>query len=303
LEDFKQTANRFVKAHFGNRAQYLAPLGSGDWSRAYSFMLDGREMVIRFGSYLDDFEKDRVMGAYSMAALPIPKVIEVGETESGFFAVSERVQGEKHLDELDEPELRIVLPQLFDALHELQKLDVTDTQEVGLWRPEGTGPSWGDELLSVAEPRDRLKGWRERLDAFPREASIFDAGVVKLRQLVPQLPECRGIIHNDLLNRNVLVDNGKLTGVFDWGNAFYGDPLYDQACFLYWWPWFPQWQGIDLQEMLDRHWEKHGGSPAQMKERLLSYLIHIGLDHIAYSAFRERTEDMRRNADQLLTYI
>jgi hygromycin-B 4-O-kinase len=303
LEDFKQTANRFVKAHFGNRAQYLAPLGSGDWSRAYSFMLDGREMVIRFGSYLDDFEKDRVMGAYSMAYLPIPKVIEVGETESGFFAVSERVQGEKHLDELDEPELRIVLPQLFDALYELQKLDLTDTQEVGLWRPEGTGPSWGDELLSVAEPRDRLKGWRERLDAFPREASIFDAGVVKLRQLAPQLPECRGIVHNDLLNRNVLVDNGKLTGVFDWGNAFYGDPLYDQACFLYWWPWFPQWQGIDLQEILDRHWEKHGGSPAQMKERLLCYLIHIGLDHIAYSAFRERTEDMRRNADQLLTYI
>ncbi|SFT08277.1 phosphotransferase family protein [Paenibacillus sp. BC26] len=303
MEDFKQIAHRFVKEHFGSRADDLAPLASGDWSRAYSFVLDGRDMVIRFGAYVDDFKKDRAMGELSLASLPIPKVIEIGETENGFFAVSERVQGKKHLDELDESEMRVVLPQLFDALYELQTLDLTGTQEVGLWRPEGTGPGWGAELLAVAEPRERLAGWRERLDTSPREASIFDAGVVKLSELVPQLPEIRGIVHNDLLNRNVLVDNGKLTGLFDWGNAFYGDPLYDHAWFLYWWPWYPQWQGIDLQAILDQHWDKRGGPPAQMKERLLCYLIHIGLDHIAYCAFRERAEDRKRNADQVLTYI
>ncbi|MBM7568556.1 phosphotransferase family protein [Paenibacillus sacheonensis] len=303
MKDLGQTADRFVKERFGDRAKNLAPLASGDWSSAYSFTLDGRDRVIRFGAYRGDFEKDRAMGAHSMPALPIPKVIEVGETESGFYAVSERVQGTAHLDELDEKGIKTVLPQLLDALYELQKLDLRDTQEVGIWRPAGTGRSWGAELLSVSEPRDRLAGWRERLDASPREAGIFDAGIEKLRLLVPRLPECWGIVHNDLLNRNVLVDEGKLTGVFDWGNAFYGDPLYDHAWFLYWWSWYPQWQGIDLQEILDRHWDSHGGPPEQMQERLLCCLIHIGLDHIAYCAFRERTEDMRRNADQLLTYI
>ncbi|AZN40971.1 phosphotransferase family protein [Paenibacillus albus] len=303
MEDYKQAEDLFVKAHFGDRAQELTPLASGGWSSAYSFLLDGREMVIRFGAHVEDYEKDRVMGAYSTEAMPIPKVVEIGETENGFFAISERVQGAKHLDELDESEMRIVLPQLLDALYELQKLDFTSTQEVGLWRPEGTGPSWAAELLSVAEPRERLAGWREQLEASPREASIFDAGVEKLRQLAPLIPEVRGIVHNDLLNRNVLVDNGKLTGVFDWGNAVYRDPLYDHALFLYWWSWFPQWQGIDLQEILDLHWEKRGGPPTQMKERLLCCFIHIALDHIAYCAFRGRTEDMRRNADQLLNYI
>ncbi|SDX07664.1 phosphotransferase family protein [Paenibacillus sp. CF384] len=296
-------ANRFVMEHFGSRAEHLAPLASGAWSKAYSFTLDGHEMIIRFGAYVEDFEKDRAMGTFSTAALPIPKVLEVGKTENGFFAVSERVRGEKHLDELDKSEMRVVLPQLFDALYELQTQDLTRTQEVGLWRPEGTGPSWGAELLSVAEPRERLAGWRERLDTSPREASIFDAGVAKLRILASQLPDIRGIVHNDLLNRNVLVNNGKLTGVFDWGNALYGDPLYDHAWFLYWWPWYPQWQGIDLQAMLDQHWDKRGGQPTQMKEHLLCYLIHIGLDHIAYCAFRERTEDMKRNAEQVLSYI
>jgi len=259
-------------------------------------------MVIRFGAYRDDFEKDRVMGTHSSDTLPIPRVLEVGETESGFYAVSERVPG-KLLDELNGPEIRRVLPQLFDALYELQKLDLTDAQGVGLWRPDGAGPSWGAELLSVAEPRDRLAGWRERLDASPQDARVFDAGVERLRQLAPQLPEYRGIVHNDLLNRNVLVDAGRLSGVIDWGNALYGDPLYDIAWFLYRWPWYREWQGIDLQEILDRHWDTHGGPPTQMEERLLGCLIHIGLDHIAYCAFRQRPEDMRRNAEQLLTYI
>ena len=302
MKDLFQFANHFVKDLFGDKAQKLEILASGEWSKAYSFLLDGEKMVIRFGAYRQDFEKDRVFSTYSSENLPVPKVLEVGETESGFFAVSKWVPG-KPLDELNGLEIQLVLPELFDALYELQKLDHRITQGVGLWRPDGKGPSWGEELLSVTEPRERLAGWRERLDASPREARIFDAGAERLRQLAPRLSEYRGIVHNDLLNRNVLVDAGRLTGVIDWGNAFYGDPLYDIAWFLYWWPWYPTWQGIDLQAIIDRHWEKHNGPPAQREERLLCYLIHIGLDHIAYTAFRQRSEDMRRHGDHLLTYI
>ena len=58
-----------------------------------------------------------------------------------------------------------------------------------------------------------------------------------------------------------------------------------------------------LQELLTKHWGKYGGSPAQLEERLLCYLIHLGLDHIAYYAFRKRPEDMRLHVEQLLTYI
>ncbi|WP_459965780.1 phosphotransferase family protein [Paenibacillus sp. JCM 10914] len=302
MEDVMQAAHRFVKERFGERARDLLPLAAGDWSKAYSFLLDGEDMVIRFGAHSEDFEKDRAMGFYSSETLPIPKVLEVGETESGYYAVSKRVAG-IHLDELSEPEMRLVLPQLLGALHDFQRFDFTATQQVGIWYPKGAGHDWAVKLLSVAEPRDRLPGWRERLDASPYEAQVFDAGVDTLRQRLPQLSEHRGIVHSDLLNRNVLVSGGRLTGVIDWGNAFYGDPLYDIAWFLYWWPWYPGWQDIDLQEILDRHWDEHGGRPLQMKERLLCCLVHIGLDHIAYSAYRQRPEDMKRNAKQLLTYI
>ncbi len=297
-------ANRFVKARFGDRARDLAPLAAGEWSRAYSLTLDGHEVVIRFGAYLDDFEKDRVMARYSSAALPIPKVLEVGEAESGFYAVSERVLGTP-LDDLDENGMRTLLPRLLDALEALQELKPIDRHGFGLWRLDGTAPSgtWAEALLTVADRSERMAGWRERLDASPQDAQVFDAGVEKLRRLALRLPDLRSIVHSDLLNRNVLVDAGRLTGVIDWGNALYGDPLYDIAWLLYWWAWYPAWQGIDLQESLDRHWYTHEGPPSGMQERLLCYLIHIGLAHVAYSAFKERPEHLRRNAEQLLTYL
>ncbi|REE55335.1 hypothetical protein A8990_1731, partial [Paenibacillus taihuensis] len=105
MEDLKQKADRFVKKHYGDRAQNLVSLASGDWSRAYAFLLDGRDRIIRFGAYRSDFEKDQAMGHFTMASLPIPKVIEIGETDSEFFAVSERVPGDTHLDQLNESEM------------------------------------------------------------------------------------------------------------------------------------------------------------------------------------------------------
>ncbi|WP_179281288.1 phosphotransferase family protein [Paenibacillus sp. XY044] len=295
-------AIRFTNSLLGSRAKDIAPVGAGDWSAAYGFTLDGQDMVIRFGEHVEDFKKDQVMGTFATPIMPVPEVTRIGETPEGFYAVSRRVRG-VHLDELEAGEMQLLLPGLLDALSELQRLDTASISESNGWRLGGHRAGWGEELLSVAGPRDRLPGWRERLDSFPAESKIFDRGVSTLRRLAPRLPEYRGIAHCDLLNRNVLVDRGGLTGIIDWGNAIYGDPLYDIAWLLYWWSWYPQWQEIDLQTILDRHWERQGGLPPQMEERLRCCLLHIGLDHIAYCAFRQRTEDMQRNAVQLQEYL
>lgn len=71
-------AYRFVGERYGRRAANVRLLGAGEWSRAYAFVLDDRESVVRFGDYVEDFQKDRVMAAHSRAALPIPAVVEIG---------------------------------------------------------------------------------------------------------------------------------------------------------------------------------------------------------------------------------
>lgn len=104
-------ARRFVSDHFDRRAGDVRPLGAGEWSRAYAFILDGREAVIRFGDHVEDFRKDQVMAAYTCPALPIPAVIEIGTAGDSYFAVSECARGVP-LDGLDSAGIRAALPGL-----------------------------------------------------------------------------------------------------------------------------------------------------------------------------------------------
>jgi hygromycin-B 4-O-kinase len=110
-------------------------------------------------------------------------------------------------------------------------------------------------------------------------------------------------VHGDLINRNVLVQGSRIIAVIDWGNALYGDWLYDAAWLIYWWTWFPRWQHIDITAELERHWDQHGGPPSGLRHRLQACLVYIGLDAMAYNAFRGRWDDLARNASQVSELI
>jgi hygromycin-B 4-O-kinase len=296
-------AFRFVARHYGRRAADICPLGAGEWSRAYGFVLDGRDTVIRFGDHVEDFRKDQVMAAYSCAALPIPPVIEIGVAGDGYFAVSQRAPGEL-LDGLDVAGMRAALPGLLAALDALRDIDVSGTEGYGIWAPDGTGPaaSWAQALLAISQETARVPGWRAALAASPVGTQPFDQGYARLRELAARLPDQRNVIHGDLVNRNVLVQGSRITAVIDWGNALYGDWLYDAAWLIFWWPWFPQWQGIDITAELERHWEQHG-LPPRLHHRMRACLVHIGLDAMAYNAYRGRWDDLARTASQLSEFM
>ena len=293
-------ARLFVAEYYGRRATDLRALGAGEWSRAYALVLDGQEAVVRFGDYVEDFHKDQVMAARSCVALPIPAVIEIGAASGGYFAVSERAPGQL-LDSLDGPGMRAALPGLLAALDALRAIDVSGTKGYGIWAPDGTAPSasWAQALLAISQETARVPGWRAALAASPVGTARFDLGYARLRELAEGLPGERRIIHGDLVNRNVLVQGRQITAVIDWGNALYGDWLYDAAWLIFWWPWFPQWQNIDIAAELDQHWKQRDGLPPLLHRRLRACLVHIGLDAMAYNAYRRRWDDLARVTSQL----
>ena len=297
-------ACQFVGQRYGRRAANVRLLGAGEWSRAYAFVLDGRESVIRFGDYAEDFLKDRVMAAHSHAALPIPAVVEIGAAGDGYFAVSERAHGEL-LDGLDGAELRAVLPGLLAALDALRDIGVSGTKGYGIWAPDGTGPaaSWAETLLAISQETARVPGWRAALAASRLGTGLFERAYARLRELSEGLPDERHIVHGDLLNHNVLVQGSQVTAVIDWGNAMYGDWLYDAAWLVFWWPWFPRWRDIDINAALQRHWDQQGGPPPGLHHRLQAYLVHIGLDAMAYNAYRGRWDDLARISGQVARLI
>jgi hygromycin-B 4-O-kinase len=131
----------------------------------------------------------------------------------------------------------------------------------------------------------------------------FARGYARLRELAEGLPDDRHLIHGDLLNRNVLVQDSRITAVIDWGNAMYGDWLYDAAWLIFWWPWFPHWRDIDIAAELAKHWNGYGGPPPGLDHRLQACLVHIGLDAMAYNAYRRRWDDLARTSSQLSQLI
>jgi hygromycin-B 4-O-kinase len=306
MPDALAEAERFIARTYGTRAGKLTPLGAGAWSRAYAFTLDGRDAVVRFGAYGEDFAKDRRMARYSSPRLPIPAVIELGETPGGYFVVSRRAYG-AFLDELDADGMRVVLPGLLEALRAAWGIDLSSTAGYGGWRPDGSAPhaSWRDALLDItlARPNPRLPGWREALEASPTGAGPFGAAAEALRGLVERCPDVRQIVHGDLLNRNVLVQGGQVTAVLDWGNSMYGDGVYDLAWLTYWWPWYPQWSGIDIGAVIAEHMAEAGEELPAFDERLRCCQVFIGLDAQAYSAFTGRWDEVAANARRTLSLI
>jgi hygromycin-B 4-O-kinase len=295
-------ARAFVAQRYGSQAGGLQPLGSGEWSRAYALVLEGRQQVIRFGAHVEDFRKDALMAEYSRPALPIPRVTEIGPAGEGYFAVSERASG-LLLDQADGTVMRAVLPALLATLDAIAGVQVADGQGFGIWGADTVAPaaSWAEALLAVAQETARVPGWRAALASSPTGAAPFERSYARLADLVSGLEVPRHLIHGDLLNRNVLVRGDQVAAVIDWGNAMYGDALYEAAWLIYWWPWYPQWQRIDIAAELRNHWARRGDQPADLDRRLTACLLHIGLDAMSYSAFRGRWDDLARNAAQLAT--
>jgi hygromycin-B 4-O-kinase len=268
-------------------------LAAGAWSTAYALTVAGRDMVLRVSRYGGDFAKDEVVGAVAAGTLPVPAVTARGETHGWAYAVSERSTGTP-LDDLGPDALAAVLPDLFDVMDAVGRIDVGG-RGYGVWQASRSAPfrSWPEYLLAVEHETPRVPGWRAALAASDVGLEPFERGLATLRRLASDLPDRRRMIHRDLLARNVLVEGDRVSGVLDWGSAGFGDPLYDAAWLLYCWGWYPQWSSVDIEAAVGRRW-----NPDPVASR--AYQLHIGLGSIGYCATRGRWDDVALNAEWLL---
>ena len=281
-------AAAFLAERYAGQARDVAELGGGDWSRAFSFRLDGRNLVARFGHYGEDFARDQQAMALSGPDLPVPRVLETGRALGGAYAISERRFG-VFLETLDAAGWRRLLPALLrglDALRAAPALGAGERAGAGGRAPTG---SWREQLKAQLEdhPGQRVSGWRATLAGSAELDSLFTAGERAVSGLLEACPEIRHVLHRDLLNRNVLVagDGLRLTAVFDWGCYGLGDFLYEVAWFTFWAPWHAGLAAIDFRSAILGHYQAAGLDVPRFDERLRCYELHVGLTHLAYCTF------------------
>lgn len=282
-----EEAKAFLQDYYAQDLSKVELIGEGAWSRCFGFSHDGKNLAIRFGNYLNDFQTDQIASRYAAPHLPIPQVYDIGKAYEGYYAISDRVYGIP-LESVSASQWQALLPSLVDALEAMRMTDISSTTGFGGWDEGETGsfPSWSAHLLSVNHdgPELRTQGWRERLTAHHEFDALFIQGYALLEKVVQDdIP--RSLLHCDLINRNVLVVDDQLAGIFDWGCSRYGDHLYELAWFEFWGSWYPELNMDLLRRELEMRWQKSGYKPNQKEERLLACYLHIGLDHFAYNAY------------------
>lgn len=293
-----------IRDAIGTEVSGLMPLRPGAWSTVYAFRAEGRHYVIRFSETRDDFERDRFARSFNTATLPIPRVVAIGTIDAMHYAISERAPG-TFLDDLDADGMRLIFPSLLHALDAMRTADTSATSGFGVWREGGDAPypAFASFLASVVadSTATRDRGWRERLASSSVVMGPFDECYREMMHLLDGVPEYRHIVHADLLNFNVLVDRGAITGVIDWGCAFYGDHLYDVAWFAFWSPWYPQWHDLDLTSRMLAFFRDAGADMEHAEQRLRCYMLHIGLGQMRYSASIERWDTLEAEASRTLS--
>ena len=222
--------------------------------------------------------------------MPVPKVTDAGIKFDKFFAISEFVQG-NFIESLNARELKKTLPALFDLLDAIRNVDLSKTSGYGGWDKNGNGShkSWKAFLLDVKNDHggDVPGGWYAGLAKTVGGTKVFDELYRQLASRIEVCPEVRELIHSDLLHCNVMVHKARISAVIDWQCSLYGDSLYDIAWFIFYAPWYPQFETVKLCPKVLAHFESVAVNTSNVKARLFCYQLHIGLGSIAYNSFRK----------------
>jgi len=306
LTDGMGRAQALLRARFATDAEVSRILAGGFFSRAFAFTADERDYVLRLSDApqaAESFAKDAYAGRhFAASALPIPEVFLVGVTDVAeeWFAISTLVPG-RILDDADPVARRLALPALLDTIDAIGRADVGGSRGSGMWDETGDAPhdTWA-AFLAAATENDTKGYYRDWHTLFSGmlDRDLYDAAYRRLRQLLAHVPEVRGLIHNDLGFQNVLAEGVQITGVIDWGNALYGDPLYDVARLSWWAAWPGGWYEDGVALLAARY-----GALPGFATRLACYQCHLGLDDLRFYAKNGRVAEYGWAREHLLALI
>jgi len=248
----------------------LRQLIEGEESQVFGFRHDGDDFVFRVNPDGEGFHKDRFAHQrFATDTLPIPKVLDIGTLDCGHaWCISRRAPGITLQASAPEA-LACVLAPTAQVLNAIAASDLKGTSGYGPFDASGRGryAAWRDFVLDVPSPDDPAR----RLISDVADLTRIRRSIDEIRQTRHLLPEGRHLVHGDFGSNNVLADGKVITGLIDWSEAMFGDPLYDIANIFFWRSW------LTCMELQARHFEQTLEMSVEVRQRLRCYALRIGV--------------------------
>lgn len=266
-------------------ASDLTSVSEGEESQVFGIRLGDEDAILRINRLAESFHKDAFCQQhFASAGLPIPHILSIGEVDGYAYCVSRRAAG-RTLQDLSPAELPPVVSRVDDVMRVIASTSLDGTAGFGTFDAKGNGRhrSWHDFLAAIADPG--LYDWAKHEPAVDRR--WVEQHLRLLTELLPSCPESRRLVHGDFGSNNVLTDGLAITGVIDWSEALFGDPLYDVANIFFWRPW------LACMEAQARYVEQHRPDVMDNMQTLRCYQLRIGLQQVFECAEAGDLADLR----------
>ncbi len=215
----EEYAREIIEKRMGKKAVKIKRFSTGLSHFVFDILADGDfPCVIRIAK--PERAKEFVRGLFwhkeiGLLGVRLPQIYEVGEIKGHHFAVYERLQGEdleKVYSALSAQEKRNIAEEIAETQQKVSALNRSLFEQIY---------SWKEVLLSIVSRSER-----EILShglCNPKYVNLVRRQIERHEEYIETVEPATFLY--DLSVRNVIVDNGKITGIIDVDDVWFGDPL------------------------------------------------------------------------------
>lgn len=278
----------FLQRLFPVPLSHFEPLPAGWHAQCLGFRAQEHALVFKMSRNAEALQQEAIARQKWGPQVPVPPVYYSGQYQEWAWIVQARCAG-KSLEQSPSPG---VVPRLFSNLKPLHALTPPHREQA-----LQSMAQWCDDLKALYgfQPAE-LKTLSDLSGELSTDPLLHIAALTPERwlnyrgQLWAQLAvydqfntDWLGWIHGDLKPAHVfytpngqqLTELTELTGIIDWEQQRWGDPLYDVACLLWHWPDTPAFQGMVARVLTE--YVQTGLCCKGGIERLRASLLHTAL--------------------------
>lgn len=274
----QKLVKEFVKENFTTDAHSFKSIADGEASQGFFFSSKSDEYVIRVNKKIYSFEKDKyAYENFQSEKIPIPETLSIGKLNNDlFFSITKRARG-KLLSDLSKEEILKAIPSIIKILDSIHAIDISYTTGFGCFDAKGK-----TDLKSFSHHLEKLitrmpESYKKEVGNKLLEKNVVDKLLEKYKKLLKYSPDVRYLVHADFGFNNATVENNKITGIFDWEHAFYGDFLYDIAWLDFWGNKAIEKDRIDYKGIFYKHYQEKDVDIINYNERILLYKLNFGI--------------------------